>query len=322
MRHRTFAATLGLLAALVVAGTQSYAAIPDPVGIWLKEDGSAKMEIKKCGKGLLCSKIVWLKEPNDSTGKPLHDARNEDPSMRDRPIMGLLIFSGLAPGESGTWTGEVYNPEDGHTYAVTLTLASKQQVVLRGCKAWLLCGEKVWTRSELAPAPAAEPQEIEAPAAAKPEAPSEQAAGEPQASPAADRDLMRGPEVLTPALPKPSQDARAGFGFVMTTASPEAAPPFSSENVSSMFVMTKPFAQEAASSAAVMDTAVQSDAVVQEPAPIPLPDPKPKPRTAVQAEAAPQAEAADSAVVPVPLTRREQRRLRRRKKDLPWLQHP
>ena len=77
------------------------------------------------GKTQLCAKIVWLKDPNDSKGKPLHDIRNEDPSMRDRPIVGLPIFAGLMPSAPATWTGKIYNPEDGHTYAATLTVMSR-----------------------------------------------------------------------------------------------------------------------------------------------------------------------------------------------------
>ena len=166
MKHRTFAPALGALAAVfMAAGVPSHASAADPSGIWAKDDGSAKMEVKKCGRSL-CSKIVWLKDPNDSHGRPLHDALNENPSMRDRPIIGLPLFSNMVATETNTWVGNVYNPEEGKIYTdVKVTLASRDQIVLRGCKAWLLCGEKMWMRSKLAPAPAAEePIEVKAPA--------------------------------------------------------------------------------------------------------------------------------------------------------------
>ena len=70
MKHRMFLSTLGF-AALAFTATPSHAA-SDPSGIWLNDVGSAKMEVTKCGKGI-CAKIVWLKDPNDSKGKPLHD---------------------------------------------------------------------------------------------------------------------------------------------------------------------------------------------------------------------------------------------------------
>ena len=134
----------------------SYASAADPSGIWAKDDGSAKMEVKKCGRGI-CSKIVWLRDPNDSRGRPLHDARNENTSMRDRPIMGLPLFSNMVAINSNAWQGSVYNPEEGKIYTdVKVTLASRNQIVLKGCKAWLLCGEKVWTTVQASAAREAE----------------------------------------------------------------------------------------------------------------------------------------------------------------------
>ena len=152
MKHRAFAPALGALAAIfVAAGVPSYASAADPSGIWAKEDGSAKMEVKKCGRGI-CSKIVWLRAPEDSRGRPLRDARNENTSMRDRPIMGLPLFINMVPIDSSAWQGSVYNPEEGKIYTdVKVTLASRNTIVLKGCKAWLLCGEKMWTRSKLPP---------------------------------------------------------------------------------------------------------------------------------------------------------------------------
>jgi uncharacterized protein (DUF2147 family) len=173
MKHRAFAPAFVALAALFLAGSPSCAASADPSGIWAKDDGSAKMEVKKCGRGI-CSKIVWLRDPKDSRGKPLHDVRNENTSMRDRPIIGLPLFSNMVPTDSNAWVGNVYNPEEGKIYSdVKITLASRNQIVLKGCKAWLLCGEKVWTRSTLPAGTPTEPQEIEVKAPAGPAAPAE-----------------------------------------------------------------------------------------------------------------------------------------------------
>ncbi|MBC8013776.1 MAG: DUF2147 domain-containing protein, partial [Methyloceanibacter sp.] len=135
MRHYAFAAAMGLLTAAVLApSSQSQAASADPTGYWMKPDAEreSKIQVFKCGKAksMLCAKIIWLKEPNDSRGKPLHDVRNENPSMRDRSIVGLTIFSGLTPSAPSTWTGKIYNPEDGHTYSATLTVLSRKQILL------------------------------------------------------------------------------------------------------------------------------------------------------------------------------------------------
>jgi hypothetical protein len=96
--------------------------------------------------------------------------------MRDRPIIGLSLFANMVPIDSSTWQGSVYNPEEGKIYTdVKVTLASRNQIVLKGCKAWLLCGQKYWTRSKLPPT-VAEPEPIEVKAPAEPVEPAEQAA--------------------------------------------------------------------------------------------------------------------------------------------------
>ena len=101
MRHHAFAAAMGLVTAAMLAPcSQSQAATADPTGYWYKPDAEreSKIQVFKCGSGKsqLCAKIIWLKDPTDSKGKALHDIRNEDPSMRDRPIVGLTIFAGPA----------------------------------------------------------------------------------------------------------------------------------------------------------------------------------------------------------------------------------
>jgi uncharacterized protein (DUF2147 family) len=188
MRHHAFAAAMGIAtAALLAPSSQSLAASADPTGYWMKPDAEreSKIQVFKCGTGKksLCAKIAWLKEPNDSKGKPLHDIRNENPAMRGRSIVGLAIFTGLTPSAPSTWTGKIYNPEDGHTYSATLTVLSRKQILLRGCKAWLLCGEKQWLRTSAPPEEVTPTEQIEA--SAEPASPPSQPAVEPAAAVAA-----------------------------------------------------------------------------------------------------------------------------------------
>jgi len=350
MKHRVFAPAVGLLAvAFATAGMATQARAADPSGIWAKDDGSAKLEVKKCGRGI-CSKIVWLKNPNDSRGRPLRDARNQNPSMRDRPIMGLQLFSNMVLTAPNTWVGNVYNPEEGRVYTdVKVTMVSRQQIVLRGCRTWLLCGEKSWTRSRL-PAPA-EPEPIEVKAPAAPEtAPSEPPATREEtieanavpnseapvaeAARETDREMAKASASLERAVPAavaeprvseapkmkitkaaPSYQHTIGFGFGLAATNQEPMP-LSGDNVSSMMVMTEPspLAPETAprphaATPAPVETALQED----EPVPAPVARPKPKPRAqAVQAAAAPAASAKPKPK-PRPVAREPQEKL-------PWLQ--
>ncbi len=317
MKHRMFLSTLGF-AALAFTATPSHAA-SDPSGIWLNDVGSAKMEVKKCGKGI-CAKIVWLKDPNDSKGKPLHDVRNEVSSMHDRPILGMPLFSNMMPAGPSVWVGNVYNPEEGHVYTeVKITLASSKTIVLRGCKAWLLCGEKAWTRSKLDTKPEPEtmpetPAQIEAKATPAPQAPSAapqpmpvnapepkpqpkpvheiqaSAGGAPEMSdPLPVASVAAKPQALTPELPR-GHDAHAGYGFVTTSATPEPAPLFSSQSPSSMFAMTSYSEDEAADAGIVEDSAAAA-----ENAPMTLPAQKP------EAKPKPNAPVANGTSAPVPV---------------------
>jgi uncharacterized protein (DUF2147 family) len=222
MKHRAFAPALGALAAIfMAAGVPSHASAADPSGIWAKDDGSAKMEVKKCGRGI-CSKIVWLRSPEDSRGRPLRDARNENASMRDRPIMGLPLFVNMVAIDSNAWQGSVYNPEEGKIYTdVKVTLVSRNQIVLKGCKAWLLCGEKVWTRSKLPPSMVKpeeeEPIEVKAPAPSEPDEPAAPAA---QAPIEAKAPVV--PDEPAPkAMPKPAPIIEASREPVAEPAQPK-----------------------------------------------------------------------------------------------------
>ena len=52
MEDRVLAPAFVLLAAVLAISSPSKASAADPSGIWAKDDGSAKVEIKKCGRGL------------------------------------------------------------------------------------------------------------------------------------------------------------------------------------------------------------------------------------------------------------------------------
>ena len=54
MKHHAFAAMGLLTAALLVPGAPSHAASADPTGFWVKpkSERNAKIEVRKCGRGL------------------------------------------------------------------------------------------------------------------------------------------------------------------------------------------------------------------------------------------------------------------------------
>ncbi|PJG54620.1 DUF2147 domain-containing protein [Bradyrhizobium forestalis] len=138
-----FAALIVLLAALLGA-TNAHAQNAD--GTWLTQAGDARVKISKCGGGI-CGHIVWLREPYDtSTGQPATDSKNPNPALTRRPMIGLPLFSGMEPAGPNKWAGQIYNADDGSTYASSISLSGADSLRVEGCVG-ALCGGETWTRA-------------------------------------------------------------------------------------------------------------------------------------------------------------------------------
>ena len=136
----------GALALLMSIGTTASAQDQGILGLWTTDKGKGRVEIVKCAapKQGLCGTIVWISEPNDKQGKPQTDQANKNASLRNRPIVGLQIFEGWKEAGANKWTGPVYDPEDGQSYDVDITLAG-DKLTLKGCIAFL-CNSDTWDR--------------------------------------------------------------------------------------------------------------------------------------------------------------------------------
>ncbi|MBW5434284.1 DUF2147 domain-containing protein [Bradyrhizobium canariense] len=138
-----FAALIVLLAALLGA-TAAHAQSAD--GTWLTQAGDARVKIGKCGSGI-CGNVVWLREPHDTaTGQPATDSKNPNPALARRPMIGLPLFSGMQPSGPNKWSGQIYNADDGSTYASSVTVISADSLRVEGCVG-ALCGGETWTRA-------------------------------------------------------------------------------------------------------------------------------------------------------------------------------
>jgi uncharacterized protein (DUF2147 family) len=122
------------------AGVANRAEAADPRGIWLV-DGQVAVELFGCNEGL-CGRIVGLTEPRDRTGQPKHDVRNPDPALRQRPLCGLGVLSGLKPAGPDSWEGgHFYNPQDGHRYSANVRMQSADRLTARFYVGLSLLGE-------------------------------------------------------------------------------------------------------------------------------------------------------------------------------------
>ena len=133
---KCFAATL--FAALLSPAL----AFADPAGLWTRTNAAGETHIRiEAVNSLYTGTIEWMENPRN-------DIYNFDPGLRDRPLVGLQIFVDMIETSPTTWEGSLYNPEDGHTYAGTVTEVDATTLELEGCANIILCQSDTWTRVE------------------------------------------------------------------------------------------------------------------------------------------------------------------------------
>jgi uncharacterized protein (DUF2147 family) len=141
-----FLLVASVLSSLLAARAAYAQAGGDPAGVWLTQAGDAKVKVSKCGGGL-CGTVVWLRQPIDpATAKPAIDDKNPNPALAKRPIMGLSLFSGMQPAGPNKWSGQIYNADDGNSYASNISVAGPDTLRVEGCVG-ALCGGETWSRS-------------------------------------------------------------------------------------------------------------------------------------------------------------------------------
>ncbi len=117
----------------------------EPTGVWQTQAGDARVKVSKCGGGL-CGVIVSMRDRIDpATGKPAVDDKNPDPALKNRPMIGLSLFSGMRPVGANKWSGTIYNADDGSSYASNISVASPDVLRVEGCVG-AICGGENWTR--------------------------------------------------------------------------------------------------------------------------------------------------------------------------------
>jgi len=123
----------------------------DILGVWLNEDKDAHVQIYT-ENDKFYGKIVWLKNPiDDETGEPKLDDKNEDESMRDRPVMGLMLLRDFVFDGDDEWEdGKIYDPKNGKDYSCYMEFPdneNKNKLKVRGYIGISLLGRTTyWTR--------------------------------------------------------------------------------------------------------------------------------------------------------------------------------
>lgn len=135
---------IGAMAGLVLAAataTQALAAAEDAIGAWKDTETGGITEVYTCPGGI-CIKVVT---PSKGREK---DNNNPNAALKGRSMAGAVIMSGAAKDGADRWKGQIYNSEDGKTYAGYLTVKSKDEVKLEGCVLTFLCKSHIWRRAK------------------------------------------------------------------------------------------------------------------------------------------------------------------------------
>lgn len=119
---------------------------------WWTPGFSARVKLAPCAdKGAdksddkLCGNIVWAWD-DTPTG-----AADKRPLVGQRIIIGMKADKApsdkTASEKNSGYSGDIYNPEDGHTYKATMRLKSANTLVVAGCVLFI-CREQVWRRHD------------------------------------------------------------------------------------------------------------------------------------------------------------------------------
>jgi uncharacterized protein (DUF2147 family) len=132
------------LLAFVLPGIVS--ASPTAVeGTWLSGDGDGLIRVEVVGADLRATIRGSATGESDRADR---DEKNPDPALRNRPLVGLNIFSGFKYDEDGIWSGgRIYDPNSGNTYRCKIELLDPDTLKVRGFIGVSLFGRtEIWKR--------------------------------------------------------------------------------------------------------------------------------------------------------------------------------
>ena len=128
-----------LSVATLLTATPAMAAAPI-AGKWITAEKDSIIEIAPCGNNM-CGRITKMMIPVEG---PPFDRNNPNPTMRNRPLLGLPILLALADGGK-QWEGKIYDPKGGKTYKSKVYRNADGTLTVKGCISFLPCRTFTWT---------------------------------------------------------------------------------------------------------------------------------------------------------------------------------
>lgn len=136
--------TLILSVTIVLGATAGAFAQPaDPVGEWLVQDGTTRIKVVNCPQGPNQPSSLWGVIWAETS--PGRDDRNPEPSMRNRPTLGIPILVNMKQTEANLWNGKIYDPTRGSMWDAKVSVSRSDMLEVRGCFGFICSGED-WKR--------------------------------------------------------------------------------------------------------------------------------------------------------------------------------
>ncbi|MEM9987872.1 MAG: DUF2147 domain-containing protein [Pseudomonadota bacterium] len=101
-------------------------------GQWFTPNHDSIIDIYDCGNQTPCGRVAWI-EPDPKGDMGAKDVHNQDESLRERPILGMILLEGFEKSDAGWQNGSIYNPENGKTYRSHLKVLEQGQLQVKGC---------------------------------------------------------------------------------------------------------------------------------------------------------------------------------------------
>ena len=149
---QSFALSLTLTVFIFLSGTAGFLFAQNSYradalcGEWWTPDNDGRIIFFKSGE-TYSGKVSGFKKPNDpETGKPRLDKHNPDPLLRNRPIMGMVLFYNFEYSASNDKyiNGNLYDSDHGKKYSCWIKLIDKNVLELHGFVGFSLLGKSVY----------------------------------------------------------------------------------------------------------------------------------------------------------------------------------
>lgn len=135
--------TLALALMSTASSTATNAQDASILGSWMTDTRSAVVDISFCEAESPCGEITWV----DPNGASVVDRNNPDESLRERPLVGVMMLWGFEAKGDKWKSGKIYNPKDGKTYKSKVSLKDDGTLKVKGCVG-PICKTQIWTRHE------------------------------------------------------------------------------------------------------------------------------------------------------------------------------